>query len=297
MKAIARDRNVVNTGRLKGTIESMSFHISLLVVCIGLLGWATYEGWRHFTVTEDFSVRGVSLSVFPVDGVKPALLKEIRDTKGLLGRSLFEKDLAAKVAEILEKNPWVLKVHSVKKGFPDKLNVKLEIRKPVAVLRKNGAYHLLDDEGVVLPTSYYSWPSDQAETPYIQSAHIRKSPRPGECLDNVGVQAGLKLVKFLKNNNAHRLLGIKVVDVSNVGLGRTMGESDIILWTSSGVAIKWGCSTLCQQVDELSDSEKLENLYSVVKLEGSKISNMEYIDVRWKNPRGKLRKEVASIKK
>lgn len=289
MKAIARDRNMTKVGRFRGLIESTYFYVSLLVVCMGLMGWATYEGWRQLTVLGDFSVREVSFSVFPVDGVKPGLLKEIKDTKALIGRNLFEKDLTKRVAAILESNPWVLKVHSVKKVFPSKLSIELELRRPSAVLRRNGTFYLLDDEGVVLPTWYYSWPSDQGKTPYIQNVHIRKTPKPGKSVDDLGIEAGIKLVKFLKDNNAHRQLGIKVVDVSNVGLGRTVGESDIVLWTKNGVAIKWGCSPQCQQVDELSDTEKLNNLYSVVKTEKSRLAHLEYVDVRWKTPRGKLR--------
>ncbi len=289
MKAVARDRNVTRTGKFRSVIESTYFHISILAVCLGLTGWATYEGWRQLTILQDFSVQGISLSVFPVEGVKPALLKQVRDTKGLIGRSLFEKDLTTKVAKTLESNPLVLKVHSVKKVFPDKLSIELELRRPMAVLRKNGTFYLLDDEGVVLPVAYYSWPSDQGNTPYIQSVNVKKAPRSGERLDDSGIRAGIDLVKFLKDNDAHRKLGIKVVDVSNVGRGRTRGESDIVLWTNDGVAIKWGCSQQCLQVDELSDSEKLKNLYSVVKAERSKLAHMEYVDVRWKTPRGKLR--------
>jgi cell division septal protein FtsQ len=289
MKAIARDRNIIRTNKFKEVIKSTYFHVSILVVCLGLTGWATYEGWKQLTILQDFSVQGVSLSVFPVDGVKPVLLKEVRNTKGLIGRSLFEKNLTTKVANVLESNAMVLKVHSVKKVFPDKLSVELELRSPTTVLRKNGTFYLLDDEGVVLPVAYYSWPSDQGNTPYLQSVNIKRAPRPGERLDDSGIRAGIDLVKFLKDNDAHRRLGIKVVDVSNVGKGRTVGESDIVLWTNDGVAIKWGCSEQCQQVDELTNSEKLKNLYSVVKAERSKLTHMEYVDVRWKTPRGKLR--------
>ncbi|HHT9133613.1 MAG TPA: cell division protein FtsQ/DivIB [Candidatus Avalokitesvara rifleensis] len=289
MKAIARDRNVTKIERFKAAIDSIYFHVSILVLCVGLIGWATYEGWRQLTVLDDFTVREVSFTVFPTDGIKPGLLKEVRNSQGLIGRNLFETNLTRKVAEKLERNSWVLKVHSVKRVFPDKLSVNLELRGPSAVLRKNGTFYLLDDEGVVLPDGYYSWPLDQGNTPYIQSVHIRKTPRAGECLDDPGIKAGIELVKFLKKNNAHRLLGVKVVDVSNVGLGRTNGESDIVLWTKDGMAIKWGCPVECQQTNELSDSEKLKNLYSVVKAEGSKLDHMEYVDVRWKAPRGKLR--------
>lgn len=289
MKAIARGEGTGKLRRFRDVVDSMYFHVSLLVVCVGLMGWATFEGWRRLVVLDDFSVREISFSIRSTDGVKPGLLREIKNTRGIIGRSLFERGLTKDVVQALERNPWVLRVNFVKKDFPDKLSVGLELRKPSAVFRKNGVFYLLDDEGVVLPTRYFSWPSDQGKTPYIQSARITRTPRAGERLEDAGIKAGIELVKFLKANNAHRLLGIKVVDVSNVGRGRSVGESDIVLWTKDGVAIKWGCPPQCQQVDELSDSEKLKNLYSVVKAEGSRLAHMEYIDVRWRTPRGKRR--------
>jgi hypothetical protein len=51
--------------------------------------------------------------------------------------------------------------------------------------------------------------------------------------------------------------------------------------------IKWGCPASSGRVNELSDYEKLQNLLSVAKEEGVDLSNMEYVDVRWKTPLAK----------
>ncbi|HHT9153854.1 MAG TPA: hypothetical protein ACFYEM_10070, partial [Candidatus Hypogeohydataceae bacterium YC40] len=92
-------------------------------------------------------------------------------------------------------------------------------------------------------------------------------------------------------NNVHKIMNLRSVDVTGVGWARTRGESDIILWTQEGTAIKWGCPPLCGHVDELSNEQKLKNLLSIVKAEGKKLDQMEYIDVRWKLPILKKKKD------
>lgn len=289
MKGLDKDKGAGWFARLQGAVRSLYFQVPIVVLCMSLMGLAIYLGGRHLSTLEDFRIREVNFTLFPTKGVEEELLRQIKDTRGILGRNLFEKDLTKKVARNLEKNPWVLKVHSVRRVFPNKFKVELELRRPEAVFKKNGEFYLLDSEGMILPEKFYSWPKGQRKTPYIESARVREVPGPGKKLEDNGVLAGIELVRFLKKNNAHNLLEIKAVDVSNVGRGRPRGKSDIVLWTEGGVAIKWGCPPLCQQVGELSDSEKLSNLLSVVKAEGPRLAQMEYVDVRWKTPRGKRR--------
>lgn len=277
------------TRNLTKAVGSLYFKVSLVALCLGLMGWAIFSGWRHLTSLKEFCIQEVHFKVYPEEGVKEELQREVKDNKKILGRSLFEKRLTDRVAEAFRRNPWVFRVRSVERIFPDKLQVELELRRPQAVLKKSDSYYLLDQEGVVLPGRYYSWPKDQGKTPYIQSTKLNSIPEPGRRIEDKGVKAGIELVRFLKQNNTHRLLGLKAVDVSNVGKGRPRGESDIVLWTDTGVAIKWGCPPLCQQVDELPEGEKLKNLMSVVKAEGQRLAQMEYVDVRWSTPRGKRR--------
>ncbi|MCP5006323.1 MAG: hypothetical protein GY941_20655, partial [Planctomycetes bacterium] len=51
--------------------------------------------------------------------------------------------------------------------------------------------------------------------------------------------------------------------------------------------IKWGSPPSPEQLMELSNYEKLQNLLSVANEEGTDLSNLEYVDVRWKTPVGK----------
>jgi len=43
---------------------------------------------------KDGASREVSFTVFPTDGIKPGLIKEVRNSQGLIGRNLFETNLS-----------------------------------------------------------------------------------------------------------------------------------------------------------------------------------------------------------
>ncbi len=284
-------KNKSKEEKINSVVDSYYFKIPITLVMMSLLGWGIYEGWKYFSVCEDFRIKEVVFDIHPRKGVKGDLLEEIRNTRGIIGRGLFEKGLSQEVAGEKEAIPWVKKVHSVRRGFPDKLLVQLEIRKAVAVVKREETFYLLDKEGMVLPEAYFAWPEDQDKLPCIESRRLRVTPKPGQRLEDKGVLAGIELVCFLKEEGIHKLVNLRSVDVTGVGWSRSQGESDIVIWTQSGVAIKWGCPPLCGHTDELSNEQKLKNLLSVVKAEGTKLDQMQYIDVRWKLPRGKKKEE------
>jgi hypothetical protein len=277
--------------KLQDVVGTPYFKIAVTVVIIGLLAWGIYEGWRHLSIAEEFKVGEVMFVIRPEGGVKEALLKEVKDTRRIIGRRLFDKGLPQEVARRLEEIPWVKRVPSVKREFPGRLRIQLEMRQAVAVLKKDDAFYLLDEEGMVLPEAYFSWPRDQKETPYIESKRLRFAPGAGQRLEDKGILAGIELLGFLKENEVHKMVSLRAVDVTGVGWGRSRGESDIVIWTQGGTAIKWGCPPLCGHVDELSNEQKLQNLVSIIRAEGARLDQMEYVDVRWKLPRGKKKEE------
>jgi hypothetical protein len=97
----------------------------------------------------------------------------------------------------------------------------------------------------------------------------------------------MNLLNYLKHNGIHKLLKIASIDVSKISGSRKDGKIDVVLWTKNGAKIKWGYSASSGQVNEPSDYEKLQNLLSVAKEEGADLTNMEYVDVRWKTPLAK----------
>jgi cell division septal protein FtsQ len=200
---------------------------------------------------------------------------------------MYENNLTQKIADVYGGIVLVKKVDAIKRVFPNQLNIKLVLRKPIAIVKNGGNTYLVDDECVLLPKEYYKLQNTEYESPCIQSNKLARLPLYGSKWNDKGVAAGVELVKFLRANNIHNLFKIVAVDVSNVCKRRFTGKSDIILWTENNTQIRWGCSPLCKEPNELSDEEKLQNLLSIAKIEGTNLKQMEYVDVRWKKPLGK----------
>ncbi|HLG30287.1 MAG TPA: hypothetical protein VI387_08770 [Candidatus Brocadiales bacterium] len=281
-----------NPPQAGGWRRSVFFKPLLVVFGIAALGLSIRFGWHYLINLDTFKVKPGTFSFDLPSWAKVELLDKIRKAPIVEeSHSIFERDLTKNIAEAYSGKPWVAKVHYVKKEFPNKIKIKFSLRKPFAVVKKGESFYLLDSDCVRLSEKLYYWPDDNPEALFIRSNKLSKAPAYWEKWDDAGVQAGVNLVKFLRKNKVHKLLNITTIDVSNVNTKHDSAKSDIVLTTKNGTQIKWGCSSApggCKMPGELSDTEKLQNLLSVAKAEGRNLSRMEYVDVRWDIPQGKL---------
>ncbi|HEY4481791.1 MAG TPA: cell division protein FtsQ/DivIB, partial [Candidatus Brocadiaceae bacterium] len=208
---------------------------------------------------------------------------------------MYENDLTQRIADVYGGIVLIKKIDSIKRTFPNKLNIKLVLRKPAAIVKTGNYTYLVDDECVLLPKEYYTLQNAEYDTPCIQSNKLARLPLYGSEWNDKGIKAGIDVVKFLRANNIHNIFKILTVDVSNVCKRRFTGKSDIVFWTENNTQIRWGCSSLCNEPNELSNEEKLQNLLSIAKTEGTNLKQMEYVDVRWKKPSGKRWAKVDDI--
>jgi hypothetical protein len=280
----------IKKNRTGGRRHPRYFKPLLVVLSMAALVLSIRFGWHCLINLDRFKVKPGTFSFDLPSWAKMELLDEIKKIPIIEEEhSIFERGLPEKIAEAYSKKPWVAKVHSVKKEFPNKIKIKFSLRKPFAVFKKGKSFYLLDGECIRLPEKYYYWPDGDPETFFIRSSKVSKAPAYWAKWDDTGIKTGVELVRFLRRNEAHKLLNIVIVDVSNIDAKNDSAESDIILITRKGTQIKWGRSSLCKTHGELSDIEKLQNLLSVARAEGRNLSRMEYVDVRWDVPQGKLR--------
>lgn len=254
-----------------------------------MLIFGLYKGFGFMLMQEEFKITTRNVSLALPNWISEQGKVKVHDL--VLSQSeqnQFSRNLTESIAFAYEQNPLYKRVVSVKREFPNKIKVALELRKPVAEIKSKRKHFLVDGSGVRLPSKYYNWPIDNEHSVYIVVNKLKDVPSSGQPWKDKRVLAGVDLVKFLRRNNADKLLAIKSIDVSNVGKRFLTKKSDIVLLTKSGTKIKWGCSTLCRELNELSDAEKLRNLYSVARVAGKDFSGMEYVDVRWTKPVGKM---------
>lgn len=255
-----------------------------------MLGLLLHSTWSYLTHRPEFMVHPDRFQLDTPAWATDELSKDVCGAKGLdRAYSIFERGMTHKIARAFESSPWVRQVQSIKREFPNKIQMQLALRRPVAVIRVDGKQYLADDQAVRLPREYYHWPHSAIPMPMIFRDKLREIPEPGDPWRDRGVRAGVMLAQFLSKNQVLEKLRITAIEASGVCRRRLGGDSCLCLLTEDHTRILWGCSTLCESPGELSDEEKLANLMSVAEKENYDFSRLEYVDVRWERPAARRR--------
>lgn len=170
--------------------------------------------------------------------------------------SLLDPDLVPNVAASFASNPWVRRVISVERAFPDQIRVKLELRTARLSVRRAGGYVLVDRDGFRLPGVYEKAPRHTMEV----AGTAGVPPSPGRAWDGPEIAWSLELAALAEGESILRALDIRAVDVSNLNGRRDPKSPDLSLVTATGSVIGWGRAPSAPRFGEPALSEKLDNL-------------------------------------
>lgn len=110
--------------------------------------------------------------------------------KSVRGRSILDPDLTHDLAACYEESPWVSRVMHVRRVYPNRLDVKLAIRRPfAAVERGSGPPVVLDRTGVRLPAS-----AEPGGLPRLAGV-VSPPPAGGAVWEDVRVLDGLRVLR------------------------------------------------------------------------------------------------------
>jgi len=289
-KSTARNTSAPGRSALKWALKLL-----LPAVMAALVGAAVWFGsrklWRGVVHRPEFQVVPVALSLngFPdwIDGAR--MTDELRRELGRLPRtnSLFRKDLAHAVRHELRASPWVLDVTRVERQLPNTLAVKASFRKPMGQVLFADRLYMVDGDGHWLPEELFKPPLEWGElpSPVIRDSLLNEPPPTGACWDGPRLAAGARLTDFLRREGLLARLRIETIDVT--GVGRDAAEPDIVLTAAGGAQIKWGKSSVYDEVPGVEsaphlvpDSEKLAMLLS--KLDHYPgLQGIRYVDLRF----------------
>ena len=261
--------------------------LALVVALVFSAIWLGKFGWKRLTEQDIFVVSPATFSFEAPDWATDEFAHEINNIHGLKDKyNIFEKDLTKKIVNVYESSPLISRVNYVQRELPNRLKMKFELRRPVAIVKRKRKKYLVDKDCVRLPKKFYNYPVE-GDPIYIISKKSVKVPKYGEKWKDRSIEDGISLLNYLRHNKVDKLLKIVSIDVSKIGDRNKDGKIGVELWTKDGAKIKWGFSASSGQVNELSNYEKLQNLLSVAMEAGAELENVEYVDVRWKTPLAK----------
>jgi hypothetical protein len=152
-----------------------------VVIVFAAIGASVY-GWRRWgessTASTDYLITAERISVTPQPAwihasVKGEVLRSLTGAK----LELLDPELVEKIADAFAMHPWVAKVTRVEKRFPARVNVEVEYRRPVLVVKLDATGDegllFLDKQSVLLPSSDFA--SSQAKD-YLRIVAAGETP-------------------------------------------------------------------------------------------------------------------------
>jgi hypothetical protein len=276
MMATKKSRRIVKTTRRTGRGAAQPWFVRVLakkwflntvfiLMILGVVALVVERIWSSAAKSATFRVNTAQWTT-PI----PAWIKLSKKTLSARmaqddflkkSHSIFEKDLEKNVAARYETLPWIRKVASIAKEYPNTLDIEVEWRAPVARVRLPGREYLLDGDGVALDPVYY----DESKLDYsllvIEGA---ASPTAGKPWPGEDAAAAAKMAQFLqpllkdlRKKAKDNPDPITAIDMKNFGDPR---KSAILLRTAGGKFIKWGNAPGKESPNEPAASTKLKNL-------------------------------------
>lgn len=177
--------------------------------------------------------------------------------------SIFEGGLTENIGQVYAGHPWVERVRYVRKQFPNRIVIAVDLRRPVAAIEIKGRYVLVDREAVRLPGEYAKVPD--LPLVLLPVVGVRgAAPLAGRVWDAPDVRCGIAVAMALAENGVPDGAPVMAIDVENTGGRRDKRESEIVLWMADMVPVEWGRAPVAGGFGELTVDRKLKNLQLVL---------------------------------
>jgi len=269
----------------------MTTWIAVVAVTAGIAAALAVVGvvrmWRGIAAMPEFRVDPSAVQLSQ-PWLRPEKMREdfLRtDPTGVLSepRGIFESDLAASVARAYAASPWVRGAPGVRKVFPNRLDIRLDLREPFAVASFGNQRCCLDRDGVVLSPRVYQLTPDVLGTlgPELSLPADVPTPIAGYVWEDEAVTGGLEMLRLCREQ-FDETVGVERIEIATAGVGAGARHAVAELVLKAGSRVRWGRVPLGPASPaEISTEQKAETLRTVVAKEGDNLGRMGTIDVRW----------------
>ena len=243
-------------GRGKGRWNPFSGRFFLtLLFCGAIIAGAAY-GLRYFFINSDFfTVREIYINRDTGYVFKEG---EAKLNKLFSGRNIFLINLKEVQTVVKDDFPQLKKVE-VRRRFPDRIEIDMLTREPVAVIEYGGGV-VIDREAVVV----YAGPDKAEGLLKIRGVgFFLNMPAKGDRIRNAMLEKGLVLLDGVRKKMGPNLKNIDYIDIS---------DKNNIMLSIHGVTVKMGADDFSHKIDRLNEMLQDPKL---------NLKEINYIDLRF----------------
>lgn len=261
----------------KRTLLGLRVLLAVTAVVIAVLGWRWSEQSlrRYASAHRSVPVESESVDLSP----RPSWMSDMlaSDLRSLVAREVDADPMASvglhRAARALENSPWVQQVLQIHRPAGDRVTVRAEYRRPVALIEVPDGYRLVDGQGVCLPGLYLEHQIDSLRLPVLIGVTGR-APRAGEKWSGSAVGGGLALVRLIEAEPY-------IDQVRAIDLGRrdTRGRMRLALCTRGGGVVRWGLPPGQEQSIESNAATKKQRLLEIYRRRGSIDGGGKVVDI------------------
>lgn len=204
----------------------------------------------------------------PVDLVERVL--EVSDVRDF---SLLDESLPKDVYEAFRRDPWVAQVVRVRKVPPNRVDVELVYRRPVAMVEVAEGLYPVDPNGTLLPPGDFS-AADAREFPLIRNVASKPQGPAGTNWGSVAILGAARLAEALlqappRKPSHWERLGLVAICVPDSTDSTGIEDLCFELLAPSGSRIIWGRAPGSTHPGELTVEQKIGRLEKYVADFGS----------------------------
>jgi hypothetical protein len=210
--------------------------------------------------------------------------------------SAFDHQLLVDTVAMLKANPWIRDVKQVRRAYAqqpgDTIEVDCEYRAPVALVKWQDYFWLVDGDGVKLPEVFSSTDVPRILKGQDNKVNIRviegvaqAPPETGAKWVGQDLHAGLELVKVLFGRPYAE--EVERVDVSNFAGRHNPRLAQLVLVTRYNTQVRWGQPVSAPADDfvvETPATQKLAFMEAIFNEKGRVDANYEWVDIRFDVP-------------
>ena len=235
----------------------------LLIVLVAALLWLGGKQVTRFIASRPEYTIDVSQLEVPElpEWCSDEVKRSVRDTPLAKGRyCIAHPGLTAFLGHKCEANPWVRKVNYVRRAFPRRIEISLELRRPLCGVESRGRYYVIDQDAVRLPLAYSNWPAASRRMPVVKGVQT-PVPEEGDVWEDGAVKGAIETLRAINaSKDVAKALDITVIDVSNHGGRVNPRASEVVVHTKASYEILWGRAPSRKCYGELTVNEKVRTL-------------------------------------